>query len=427
MKKITLLIFLTLLTTTAFSAVWQRRVINYNRNDYQAGVQNWMITQSDNQWLYIANNNGLLEFDGVYWNVYPVKDKIVRSVNISGDKIYVGGSSEFGYFRHDAKGILHYTSLSEREDDWAGEVWHIHENNGYIYFLDDYYIQIFKDDRPVKRITHFGKMDYSSRYGNHIYISTEQGIYVLNENHELEYIDSSSFLSGSKIIAFLPYLGHLLVVTATGGIFTWNRDSFSKLETNAEEFIRTSQLFCAALSGSRLALGSVQNGVCLLDLEQPEVYETFNLTKGLKNNTVLYTYFDHQGSLWLGLDKGLAYIDLNVPLLPLFSNESLIGTGYCSAMYQNELYLGTNQGVFKAEKDGQFNLVPHSNGQNWSMLLYDESLFCAGDNGITVITPPKETYKIPLRGIWEVQPYSSDPDTLVGGCYSGLMILKKEK
>ena len=66
MKRKDLLFYiLLLLISIPVSAGWQRPVTNYTRHTYKAGNQNWSIQQHDNGWIYIANNKGLLEFDGV--------------------------------------------------------------------------------------------------------------------------------------------------------------------------------------------------------------------------------------------------------------------------------------------------------------------------------------------------------------------------
>ena len=64
--------------------------INYDKQEYNAGLQNWEIKQDKNGILYVANNEGLLTFDGRYWNLFPLPNKtIVRSVEIGLDnKIY---------------------------------------------------------------------------------------------------------------------------------------------------------------------------------------------------------------------------------------------------------------------------------------------------------------------------------------------------
>ncbi|WP_301931354.1 hypothetical protein, partial [Ferruginibacter sp.] len=62
MKKILLFIFL------PFSAFCQNTVglpdiINYSKQNYSAGLQNWDIRQDKNGIMYFANNEGLLSYD----------------------------------------------------------------------------------------------------------------------------------------------------------------------------------------------------------------------------------------------------------------------------------------------------------------------------------------------------------------------------
>jgi len=55
-------------------------VINFDPNIYEAGNQNWMISQASNKNLYIANGSGLLEYNGAQWHLYPIPNNtIVRS------------------------------------------------------------------------------------------------------------------------------------------------------------------------------------------------------------------------------------------------------------------------------------------------------------------------------------------------------------
>ena len=61
-------------------------VSNFHKNNYNAGIQNWDIKQDNNGIIYFANNEGLLSFDGKYWNLYPLPNKtIVRSIEIGTD------------------------------------------------------------------------------------------------------------------------------------------------------------------------------------------------------------------------------------------------------------------------------------------------------------------------------------------------------
>src|SRR3954468_7350512 len=88
-------------------------IINYSKQVYDAGRQNWDIKQGKNGVMYFANNEGLLAFDGTFWKLYPLPNHtIIRALEITGDgKIYIGGQNDFGFFEPDERGFLVYHSL----------------------------------------------------------------------------------------------------------------------------------------------------------------------------------------------------------------------------------------------------------------------------------------------------------------------------
>ena len=85
-------------------------------------------------------------------------------------------------------------------------------------------------------------------------------------------------------------------------MFVYDGSVLRKYATAADDFCSRNQLFCAALKDSLLALGSVQNGICLLNLKTDEA-EVISTGNGLQNKTVLSMMFDEAGHLWLGLDN----------------------------------------------------------------------------------------------------------------------------
>ncbi|SBV98025.1 triple tyrosine motif-containing protein [uncultured Dysgonomonas sp.] len=426
MKYIYILIIAFLVSAYSYAnPVWKRKVINYERGQYEAGPQNWMIDQSENGWIYCANNNGLLEFDGVNWSLYPIRNRILRSLKIVNNKIFVGGSSEFGYFAPNEMGFLEYKSLSEKITGWTGEVWKILLNDNIIYFISDMHIHMYKDGLGIRTIAIDKKIDCSGIVGGKLYIGTTEGIFFLNKENKMEFLSTSSSLLSHKLVSILPYENRLLVTTAQFGLYLLDNNSIQRVHSIADDFISANQMFSTSILGSVVALGSVQSGTLLFDLKNPRFKEIYNLDNGLKNNTILSSFFDKDNNLWLGLDKGIGLIDLNTPVSHLYATVSPIGTGYCSALYRNEFYLGTNQGLYKSEPDGTCRLIKGSEGQIWSMLEYDNSLFCSGDNGIMVIDATG-TYKINIPGIWETHPIAPDKDKLIAGSYFGLDIIEKK-
>src|SRR6201992_3338844 len=85
-------------------------VQNYSKAIYQSGNQNWSVTRDEHGIMYFGNAEGLLAFDGKYWQLYHMPNGlIVRSVAADGKgKIYAGGFGEFGYWENNKQGILKY-------------------------------------------------------------------------------------------------------------------------------------------------------------------------------------------------------------------------------------------------------------------------------------------------------------------------------
>ena len=113
-------------------------VENFSPADYLADHQNWMVSQSEKGDIFVANNKGLLEFNGVKWTLYPTpNESVLRSVNVIGEKIYSGFYMNFGYWSRNSKGTLDYTSLSDSlgvdiiEDE---QFWNIVKHSKWILF-----------------------------------------------------------------------------------------------------------------------------------------------------------------------------------------------------------------------------------------------------------------------------------------------------
>ena len=90
-------------------------IYNYTPSEYKGESQNWKICQADNKKIYFANNIGLLEFNGVVWQRYPLPNGVIaRAVSAKGNTLYTGGFAEFGYWQPNKFNELRYTSLSRQ-------------------------------------------------------------------------------------------------------------------------------------------------------------------------------------------------------------------------------------------------------------------------------------------------------------------------
>jgi len=76
-KNVKILWILFILGYSLSAASQQRPPINvFYPEDYGANAQNWSISQSNERYIYSANNKGLLEFNGAKWNLYRAPNQI---------------------------------------------------------------------------------------------------------------------------------------------------------------------------------------------------------------------------------------------------------------------------------------------------------------------------------------------------------------
>lgn len=415
----------------------QPSVRNFYRKASKSGTQNWDIIQHKNDWMYFANNNGLMEFDGNRWTIYPIKNYTnIRSLYYDAptNRIYAGAFNEFGYYTRDKVGLLQYYSLVDKlkqpERNFS-EIWNISKMDDAIYFQGDKTIFRLKG-ATLHRYTFNNKIDHSAVVQNMLVVSNSiDGVSFLNGNIFMKF-PNSDLLKNKKVCAILPFQENkILFVTNFYGLFVYDGDKVAPLITDIDAFLSENQVFCATIKNAKLALGTVRKGLVVKDFNTNT--NTFSNTfSGLQNNTILSIAFDRQDNLWLGLDKGIDYVLINSPIYDLFGNSQLFGAGYSSLIRNKTLYLGTNQGLYtttypilNSPNPTDVKLLPHMQGQVWSLSLIDNLIFCGSDHGAFIIDDNKVEQIPSISGTWAFRQLRSSPDCILGSCYQGFFILKK--
>lgn len=409
---------------------WQRTIVNYDRHEYNAGNQNWMIAQHTDGWLYFANNKGLLEYDGKYWNCYPIPHQAkMRSVKIGPDnKIYVGGLKEFGIFTPNKRGGMEYKSLSAGiNSHTVSNIWNIHLLGKKVYYQGDRYLFCYENGKitPID----CGEISTSGTVNHRIYLNNNKGISWLN-GKKMVLIPHSQMFSSTNVVTFLPYGKKMLIVTPNKGLYLFDGKDFSQPFPTIDKVLAGHRVTCAAIQGHQLAIGTVDDGLILADLSTYTT-EKINIMNGLQNKSLLSVAFDHNKNLWLGLDNGIDYVALNTNLFFLKSKLTSIGAGYCSQYYNGHLFLGTNQGIHETNIPTIVNIpidirrLTGLTGLTHCMYQYDNKLFCGGRNFFAMIDGT-QIHPFEKRGVWHVQAISQDADIMLIGTYWGLEVMRKQ-
>ncbi|MFG4001243.1 triple tyrosine motif-containing protein [Flavobacterium aquidurense] len=408
---------------------------NYKRSDYRGGTQNWSIDQDKNGNMYFANNNGLIQFDGSSWHKYslPMQNEI-RSLKIDpSGKIYVGGNNEFGYFQNDTKGILKYHSLSDMVDKKDKQninlIWRIHLFKGEVIFQSFTKIFFLKNNK-LRFINAPTKFQFSFLVNNRLYFQDKSLGILEYQNKKLKPIKGTTVFNDKEIWSVFPLPGNkMLLATLEKGLFISDNTSVKPWETEANAFIKkNTSLGGSIIKGKFIVLNSVLDGVIVCDLNG-KIIQHLNRQKGLQNNTILTSFIDNKNNIWLGLDNGITFINENSPF-SYFDYSYNIGTVYASTIFNGNLYVATNQGLFYHSwnspfKDSPFTRVEGTISQAWNIQVINNVLICASNSGALVIDHNKVSKKMDSKGYFGFKTIPNHDNYIIGESYNGFSIFKK--
>ncbi|MCH5242916.1 MAG: hypothetical protein J1F67_10960 [Muribaculaceae bacterium] len=402
-----------------------------------ADVMPWEIEET-NGMVYIASNDGLVQFDGLNAELYPFQNRRqARSLNFDNEdkRIYIGGISEFGYFQPSPFQSLEYICISDSlgDDRHIGNIWGIYKNENTLYAQGDNAIALYDFvSGKHKIISTEHKLDVSSFIDGVLWLGTDDGLKLLLSSNIVN-APNADELKGKRIRKILPYKDGLLIVTSEG-IWTYSNQNLSYHSEYEPVFRDLKEVFSADMRGNNLALGSVSHGVGILNLDSGS-YDIYEEKDGLSSNTVVCLYFDSHGDLWTGLQFGIAKINLQKPIESIDNVAYPVGSGYVMLQRGNELFLGTNRGLFKTSFDRnkqkigkEVQRVGDIQSQVWGLSLLDGGVMASMDQGLYYIDPQGNIKQIEgVSGVWDVRKMFGTADRAYVGTYSGIHLLRKRK
>ncbi len=407
-------------------------IVKYSPSVYGAGNQSWMISQDHNNYLYFANNDGLLEYNGTSWQLYPgPNETIIRSVKVIGNKVYTGSYMNFGFWTRQADGKLKYTSLSDSiknkilddEQFWnilKYDHWILFQSLNRIYIYDTKTMQ-FKIIAPKNGVV----KSFAST--NAIYFQTlKEGLFEI-ESGKAKLVSDDPILKKFTVANVFAADEGLIIQTQLDGIHKLTGNSLSRIVTDVDAELKASFVYSSQrLQDGSFALGTVSNGIFILS-DKGKLKYHLTQSKGLSNNTALSLFEDKDQNLWTGLDNGINCINMQSPVRSFTDDSGVLGTVYASAIHNGMLYIGTNQGLFckPSQSNSDFKFINGTKGQVWSLAVYDDTLFCGHDSGTFVVVNDIAKSIFSASGTWKFEPVPGNKNQLLQGNYYGLSVLEK--
>ncbi|MTI22815.1 two component regulator three y domain-containing protein [Fulvivirga sp. RKSG066] len=408
----------------------------YSTQEYEGGIQNWAITQNNEGLIYVANNFGLLEYDGTNWNRFelPTETKM-RDVHIARNgRTYIASQGDFGYYSPAIDGSMVFTSLADslpQQYRNFDETWKVFESsNDIIIFCTFRQIFMFNKDR-LQRIIEPTFAPENFHWVNHtLFVNQlETGLTYL-DGDSLRLFDQGDYFRGKTITGILPLANnHLLIATGAHGIYTYDGTKYSVWNNDnnqafSEAFINNT----LRLSNGNVAIGTQNDGL-FITTANGEILYHLNKGHGLNNRTILSMYEDVLGNLWVGHNNGLTTIELNVPFTLISEQSDLPGTGYTGFLSPESIYLGTNNGLYRKQlKENtklDFNFVDNTEGQVYNIQSIDNLLILGHHQGTFLLDGASTQQVSDILGAWTFLKLKTNPEYIIGGTYKGLLLFKK--
>lgn len=327
----------------------------YSPQDYNAGNRNWSIISDSTHIIYTANSEGILIFDGVFWDKVELPEKHT-AYWIEKDKkgnIYVGANGEFGELKRGSNGRFYYQSLLNKLDPKYNNfnvIWEIAQSGNSIIFRSRKYI--FHYDR--KRIKAFQVPNGGT--GFDVAFSVDDTVYTRIYNLGLAFIDQngvhtlpqSDFFAQKKVNGIYRYQeNQLLIATRTEGLFIYDKDQgVRRFNTSSDEYLQENRIYDGHhLSDGNYALATMANGIVILTPQGKEKFR-FDSSNGLGNNQSLFLR-EVDNQLWLGTKNGIIQMVYNPPYKKVEKEFGL--NGQVTSIYRkgNHTYVTCNDGFYQ--------------------------------------------------------------------------------
>lgn len=412
-------------------------IINYSKQTYNAGTQNWDIKQDKNRILYLGNNEGLLSFDGTFWKLYPLPNRtIIRAIEIAKDqKIYVGGQNELGYFSPDAKGRLMYHSLVDlipEQDRSFDDVWNICSYGNDLFFRTNKRIFQLSNNKITVYPTR-SEWRFLTYCNNRLIAQDlEHGALLYQNGNWIPFLQNTLLSPNSLITAYIALDDNRsLIATLKDGLFIYDNKNLTSIPSPDVQQLSKKMIYKAmVVDKNRIALATSFDGCHIID-EAGNLIQSLTQQEGLQNNNIRSIFSDKDNNLWLGLDNGIDFVAFNNSIKHIYPEKQNIGSGYSALLFQNQLYLGTSNGLYKVTVGPSQNLsfiksklepVNNTEGEAWNLSAVNNQLLMGHHNGAYIIS---HNTAVPLdnrSGFWTFQPMShiAPSPLMVAGNYLGL-------
>lgn len=402
------------------------------------------IAVLDRGLVYVANEEGLLEYDGLTWRLLPLPGRRTpQKLAVGGNAVHIGATGDIGRLVPDSLYRPAFASHLEPGNEARGrfdDVLGVLPHQEGVYFVTAN--RIF-DARPDTLLTAStdapvqyafladGKL-WVSQWGRGL-SSADNGDFTLAEG------EAAAFARDALSLAVATSDSTQLLVSASGTFMHFNEGRISPWDAFLAEKLRPYALLSGVqLPDGRLALGTQSSGLVVVDQKTSSITR-FDHTAGLPFGEIRSITLDDAGRIWLSTSDGVALIEFGNALSELPENARPAGAVRALETHGGLLAAGTERGLFVTDAPGalspaRFDAVPEISVPVFDVVSTDYGLLVGAGDGIRLWRGPDLAMeRIEIPGVPQaIVPYATPGDSLVGtrswivGHTRGLTLLTRD-
>lgn len=358
-------LFLLLFFATCTAGLAQHRIApdiqNFKPADYGAHNQNWDFVQDHRGIIYVANGDGVLEYDGQHWKL--IKTSVQSTaLSLSTDnegRVYVGGIGDLGVLRPNAQNEVSFHSflplLPDSIQSSLGNVWNTHVVGDEVFFRTSQHLFVFQGD-DVEIYPSKGGYHKSWVIDGKLWIQdTGHGFYEYHQG-EFKRIDDLQSLTWKGVNAIVPAdQKKYIIITSDTALLKYDRGAQTVVPFAAQYFdwFMQARVYCGVkLADGSIALGTYKEGVVILD-QYGKMVQKLSRREGLLSEDLNALFYDANYQLWCGLNSGISKVADQSPLSTLEEGQGYSGVINGVMVKGGVVCFGTTQTVWTM-KEPQF-------------------------------------------------------------------------
>ena len=324
-------------------------------------VNNGVAQNPQSGFVYVSNNNGVLEFDGVRWRLIALPGGAAgRTVSFDArGRLWYLSSNSVGRLEPDSQGELRavhaMNRLSANERVLGVTIGALAQPDG-MYFSARQRLVFFPSDdaAPAQTWKLAAPLVSLWEMEGMPHVALRDGTWWRVRNRRLE---PAAVAKGPAVFAARTApAGDTTLLTPNG---PW-RPSVGLVGT-AAELANEPADNGVFLADGRIAFGTASRGLLLFDSEG-KYLTRIDRTLGLPANRVQGLCEDREGGVWLALHRGAARLQLDSPYAAHGHAQRIFGTPHAVARLDGRLFVAHSEGLVVADELGGFMPTTHIPG-----------------------------------------------------------------